>query len=297
MIAITGGAGFIGSNLCDFLSSDGHEVLVIDDLSSGSAENVPGRARLVRKDILSDLSGELRGVETLFHYAAEQSVRGSLERPEKTLQANVSGTMSVLESCRKSGVSSFVFASSSAVYGPAPVPTPETHPCSPISVYGASKAAAESVIRAYSECYGMKCTILRYANIFGPRSKHGVIHDFSAKLRKDPSVLEIFGDGNQDKSYLYVSDCVAATVTAWKRQSARMDVFNVGTRRTAKVHEIARMLASIIPADPRIIKKEGWIGDVQRMLLDTSKIESLGWTEKVGLEEGMRLYLSSLDGG
>lgn len=293
--AVTGGAGFIGSHLADSLVSEGHSVLVIDDLSSGKKEYVNPKAEFVQKDIRTDLSGELAGVETVFHFAADPDVRSSAENPGNSFDINVNGTYSVLEACRKADVKSVVFASTSTVYGETDVlPTPESHPCMPISNYGASKLACEAYLSSYSFTYGMKGTSLRYANIFGERSTHGVMFDFYHKLKKDPSRLEILGNGKQSKSYLHVSDCVRATLTAWKNQEKKYDVFNVGSSEKTDVNEIANLIGSKLGLEPELSytgTERGWSGDVRLMLLDTGKIASLGWKQNTAFSEGMDKYL------
>ncbi len=296
---VTGGAGFIGSHLVDKLVSEGAGVTVIDDLSCGKMENVSPKAKFARKDVRHDISDELRGIDTVFHFAADPDVRSSAALPARTFSQNVAGTFAVLESCRKADVRRVVFASTSTVYGEAGViPTPETCPCLPISNYGASKLACEAYLSAYCGSYGMKGTSLRFANIFGERSTHGVMLDFYRKLKKDPNRLEILGDGKQDKSYLHVSDCVSATLTAWKRQKADYDVFNVGSRAKVDVDELAGLMCRLMKAKPKFSHTgtlRGWTGDVRLMLLSTEKIGRLGWTEQVSFEKGVKKYLVWLE--
>jgi UDP-glucose 4-epimerase len=299
--AVTGGAGFIGSHLADRLVSEGAEAIVIDDLSSGSAANVNPRAKLVRRDVRQDISADLRaaGAETLFHFAADPDVRASAADPARTFSQNVAGTFAVLESCRKADVKRVVFASTSTVYGDAAViPTPEDFPCAPISNYGASKLAGEAYLSAYSGSYGIKGTSLRFANIFGERGTHGVMLDFWRKLRADPKRLEILGDGKQDKSYLHVSDCVSATLAAWKKQAATYDVFNVGSSSKVDVDAIARLMCGLMGVKPQLSytgTPRGWAGDVRVMLLATQKLEKLGWEEHVSFKEGVKKYLAWLE--
>lgn len=299
-VVVTGGAGFIGSHLTDSLVSEGHEVVVIDDLSSGRKDQINAAASFSRKDIRSSLLREFEGADTVFHFAADPDVRASALTPASSFDINVAGTFNVLEACRKAGVKRIVFPSTSTVYGEtAVIPTPETRLCAPISNYGAGKLACEAFLSSYSATYGIRCTILRYANIFGPRSRHGVMYDFYEKLRKDPSSLEILGDGKQDKSYLYVDDCVSATLTAWKMQPARFDIFNVGAYDKITVSEIAEMLSRLLGLRPRLSYgkgPKGWNGDVSTMLLDTRNIRSLGWRETVSFEEGLRRYIGWLKG-
>jgi UDP-glucose 4-epimerase len=294
-VVVTGGAGFIGSHLADALITEGHQVIVIDDLSGGNAANVNRKAKLVKKDIRRDLSKDFDGADAIFHFAADADVRASALTPQKTFDINVAGTFSVLESCRKADVKRIVFTSTSTVYGDAKtIPTPETHPCAPISNYGASKLACEAYLSAYSASYGMKCTSLRYANIIGERSTHGVIYDFYMKLKKNPRELEILGDGRQDKSYLHVSDCVFATLIAWKKQDTDYDVFNVGSLEKTTVDEIAKLVCRELGLNPEFRRTgtpRGWAGDMKVMLLDISKMNALGWTPRIGFNEGLRRYI------
>lgn len=298
-VAVTGGAGFIGSHLADAIISSGHEVLIIDDLSTGEMANVNAAARFMKRDIRSDLAKDLEGVDAVFHLAAASDVRSSALSPERSFESNVRGTFSLLESCRKAGVERFLLASSSTVYGiPSSIPTPETHPCAPISNYGASKLCCEAYLSSYSASYGIRGTALRLANIFGPRSRHGVIHDFFAKLRKDPGTLEIMGDGKQDKSYLYVSDCVSALITAWKAQKPAFEAYNVGSGEKVTVDGLAALVGRAMGLEPKVAhispgghRGAGWPGDVRVMLLDSSKLRAAGWKPEVPLEEGTARYM------
>ena len=297
-IAVTGGAGFIGSHLTDALIADAHDVVVIDDLSSGKKEFVNNKASFVNKDIRTDLSKEFTGIHTVFHLAADPDVRSSAANPEKSFDQNVVGTFRVLESCRKAGVKHIVFASTSTVYGETDViPTPETHSCRPISNYGASKLACEAYISAYCGSYGMKGTVLRFANIFGERSTHGVMFDFFNKLKKNPDELEILGDGKQDKSYLHISDCISAILFAWKNQKLDYDVFNVGSKEKHNVDALARIMCKALDLDPEFVytgTPRGWVGDMKVMLLDTRKIENLGWKANMGFKDAVCAYVDSL---
>ncbi len=303
-VAVTGGAGFIGSHLADALIASGHEVLVIDDLSRGDRSNLNPAAAFLGRDIRSDLSRELEGVESLFHLAADSDVRRSAGDPSLSFEANVLGTFSLLESCRKAGVRRFVLASTSTVYGDASlIPTPETHPCMPISNYGASKLSCEGYLSSYSATYGLRGTALRLANIYGERSRHGVMHDLFMKLKADPRRLEILGDGKQDKSYLYISDCVSAILRAWERRGRSYEVFNAGGEGKITVDALSLIISRRMGLDPELVHAPqpgqpaggGWAGDVTVMLPDTSKLRGLGWKPEVGLEEGIGRYVSWLE--
>ncbi len=296
--AVTGGAGFIGSHLVDSLLSQGHEVYVIDNLVSGLRENVDEKAVFMRRDIRHDLSNEIEGMDGVFHLAADPDVRASAEDPKKSLDINVMGTVSLLESCRKADVKRIAFTSTSTVYGETDViPTPETHPCRPISNYGASKLACEAYVSSYCSTYGMKGTTVRLANIFGERSRHGVMFDFYNKLMQDGKRLEILGDGKQDKSYLHVSDCVSAILAAWAGQKAQYDVFNIGSGEKAQVSRLAELVCENLGLQPEFHytgTPRGWAGDVRLMLLDCRKISALGWKPHLSLEDGVRKYMGWL---
>ncbi len=290
-LAVTGGAGFIGSHLVDNLVID-HDVLVIDYVSSGM--NINPDAKYMKKDIRQEL--DLSGIDAVFHLAADPNVRSSADTPDKTFDVNVQGTFSVLESCRKHDAGHIIFASSSTVYGEAPPPTAEDHPCRPISNYGASKLAGEAFISSYCSTYGMKGTILRFANIFGERSSHGVMFDFYQKLKKNPGRLDILGDGKQEKSYLHVSDAIPAVILAWKKTNG-CDIFNVGSSETANVERIANLVAKNMGLSPSFSysgTRQGWRGDVPAMLLDCSRLRSIGYDHKISFEDGVERYIKWL---
>jgi UDP-glucose 4-epimerase len=293
---VTGAAGFIGSHLCDFLLSMGFRVIGLDNLSTGCLSNLSNSLgyssfRFIRGDILTPEGwvGNVGLVDGVYHFAANPEVRQSTIDPLNHYKCNVEGTLNVLEFCRKFKVKHFVFASSSTVYGdPEVIPTPESHPIKPISIYGATKAMCEFLCQAYSKLYGFKCLILRYANIVGPRLKHGVIYDFMEKLRRDKSKLEILGDGTQVKSYLYITDALNATFKAYEKlveEDYPFEIYNVGSMDQLTVKEIADIVVSRMGLSgvmyvykPVTADGRGWPGDVKVMLLDTSKLTfKTGW--------------------
>ncbi|MFA5077220.1 MAG: NAD-dependent epimerase/dehydratase family protein, partial [Candidatus Micrarchaeia archaeon] len=243
---ITGGAGFIGSHLADYLLAANHSVSVLDSFVSSGPGNLPSGAPVIKQDVCSQLEPSLfQDFDAVFHLAADPNVKDSALRAKESFVVNVSGTFNVLEACRKADVPKFVFTSSSVVYGEAKMqPTPEDAPTVPVSNYAASKLAGEAYCASFAHTYGMKCTVLRLANIIGERSTHGVMFDFYNKLRKNPYQLEILGDGKQNKSYLHVSDCVSGIVAASEKQSGIFDVYNVGSEEKRTVDEIARTLCS-----------------------------------------------------
>ena len=308
-VVVTGGAGFIGSHLVDYLLGKGlaKHVVVIDNLSSGRKEFVEpwvrkGLATLVVEDLRSwgRWVEHLRGADVVFHLAADPEVRRGFTDPRSHFDNNLLATFNLLEACRRVGVERHFFASSSTVYGDARVlPTPEDyHPMEPISLYGAAKLGCEAMYIAYSKTIGFRVVIARYANIVGPRARHGVVWDFVNKLLRDPRRLEILGDGTQRKSYLYVSEAVEATVHLAKMldRVESYDVFNVGNRDWVTVKEIADIVVEEMglknveyvykPATP---DGRGWPGDVKLMLLDIRKIEATGWSPRISSAQAVRL--------
>ena len=287
-IVVTGGAGFIGSHLVDKLVELGYEVVVVDNLSSGRREFVNPGAELHVRDLKDYSWGAGIKGDVVFHFAANPEVRLSTTEPIVHFNENVVATFNVLEWARQTGVRTVVFASSSTVYGDADViPTPEEEPYKPISVYGAAKAAGEVMCATYARLFGVRCLAVRYANVVGPRLRHGVIYDFIMKLKRNPNVLEVLGDGTQRKSYLYVRDAVEATLAAWKKFEEMDTPFlalNVGNVDAVRVLDIAQIVAEVLGLRPeiRLVPStpdgRGWPGDVKYMTLAVTKLMKLtGW--------------------
>lgn len=305
MLLITGGAGFIGSNLASYFVSKGYDVTVFDNLSAGRVENLAqhlsrSNFNFIKGDVRDKdfISSSMKGAEEVYHLAADPSVKDSATNPESSFRINVDGTFNVLEAARKNDVKKIVFTSSSTVYGETKVlPTPEDHPLIPISNYAASKVADEMYISSYASTYGIKGVVVRLANIFGPPSAHGVMYDFYKKLQANPAKLEILGDGKQSKSYLYISDCIDAIALASKKQRKVYDYFNVGSTEMTTVDEIAKSMWSVLGIKPKFEYtggKRGWAGDVVKMLLSSKKIEKLGWKKKISIREGVKRYIEWL---
>jgi len=299
-VLVTGGAGFIGSHLVDMLMARGEEVCVIDNLSTGSLENIKQwlespRFTFIKGDLL-DIS-DLGDYDIIFHLAANPEVRVSSESPEVHFQQNVVATYNLLERVRGSKTDVVVFASTSTVYGEASkIPTPEDYaPLKPISVYGASKLACEALISAYAHTYNFRAVIFRLANIVGSRSRHGVIVDFIRKLRRNTEELEVLGDGNQRKSYLHVSDCVQAMLLGLEKAQSRVEVYNIGSEDQVDVRTIARVVVEEMGLKDVRLKftggvdgGRGWKGDVKNMLLDITKLRSLGWRPRLNSLDAVR---------
>jgi len=292
---VTGGAGFIGSHLVDRLVDEGYKVRVVDNLSSGRTENLrrhtdSNAIELLIGD-LKDPQTALRSVENVdmvFHFAANPEVRVSSIDPETHFNENIVATFNLLEAMRKRNVREIVFASSSSVYGePDEIPVDENAPIKPVSVYGASKASCETLIHAYSKLYKIKAVLLRYANVVGPRLRHGVIWDLINKLIKNPRELEILGDGRQIRSYIYIDDAVEATMIAWRKTDADYEVYNVGNEDWITVDEVADEIIKILRLkDVKKIYRPmlhgvGWLGDVKRIALKIEKIKRIGFKPKI----------------
>lgn len=305
---ITGGAGFIGSNLADRLVADGCEVVVYDNFSTGQRRFIEGAAaspltRVVEGDILDDdaLRAAMAGCDTVFHLAANADVRFGLEHPSRDFEQNTLGTFRVLEAMRATGVRRILFSSSGSVYGePEVAPTPEDCPFPPqTSLYGASKLAGEAMIQAYCEGYGFSGTVLRFVSIMGERYTHGHLYDFSRALRENPETLLVQGDGRQRKSYLYVGDCVEAVVLLATHTDApgRASAFNLGTDEVSDVDTSIRAVCAHLGASPRLEYTggvRGWIGDSPLIHLDCTKLRALGWEPKLTIAQAVERTLDWL---
>lgn len=308
---VTGGAGFIGSHLVDALLSANHEVIIIDSMIDGHLDNLENALEtssctLLQKDIRDTdfMLDELPPVDIIYHFAADPDVRNSVPKPMKSYDHNMNGTMNVLEYMRKHEINKLVFASSGGtVYGDVNVfPMTEELHLHPISPYGASKAAAEMYLNAYSHSYNKKIATVRFANIFGERSRHGVGFDFFHKLKDDPKNLQILGDGTQQKSYLHVVDAIDAVLrvgNSLEQQEKPYEYYNVGSEEWFTVDQIAGIFEELMELSE--VKhtytggKKGWVGDVNKMLLSIAKIKSLGYTAKIPFKEGVKRYIGWLE--
>ena len=296
---VTGGAGFIGSNLTDRLISAGHDVVVFDNFSTGKDEFLrgalaSGRAAVIRGDVLDmpALSAAMKGCDTVFHIAANADVRFGLLNPRRDLDQNTLATFNVLEAMRANGVERIVFSSTGSIYGePTVFPTPESAPF-PIqtSLYGASKLAGEGLISAYCEGYGMRGYIFRFVSILGERYSHGHVFDFVRSLRADPSRLHILGNGKQRKSYLYVGDCIEAMLLALQKADGKVNVFNLGADEYCEVTDSVRWITERLQVKPELDfsgGERGWIGDSPFIFLDCSRLRALGWQPTLTIRDGV----------
>ncbi|MCD6550831.1 SDR family oxidoreductase [Thermotoga sp.] len=297
-VLVTGGAGFIGSHVVDRLIEKGYGVIVIDNLSSGKVENLNRNALFYEQSIEDEEMMErifsLHRPEYVFHLAAQASVSVSVREPARDAKTNILGSLVLLEKSIKHGVKKFIFSSTGgAIYGENVriFPTPETEIPHPISPYGIAKYSVEMYLDFFAKEYGLKYTVLRYANVYGPRQdphgEAGVVAIFTERMLKGEEV-HIFGDGEYVRDYVYVDDVAESNLLAMERGDN--DVFNIGTGKGITVNELFRMLKEITGYDREPVYKPPRKGDVRKSILDWTKAkEKLGWEPKIPLEEGLRL--------
>ncbi|MHB8633799.1 MAG: NAD-dependent epimerase/dehydratase family protein [Thermoplasmatota archaeon] len=301
---VTGGAGFIGSHLVEALVASGVQVRVLDNLSSGRPEHLEGvrdGIEFLEGDVAhpATLDLALKGVDEVWHLAANPEVRTGATDPAGHFQANVEATFAVLEGMRRAKVKRILFTSTSTVYGRATViPTPESYgPLLPISVYGACKLACEALIASYAGTFGFEGILFRFANVVGERSTHGVTYDFMAKLRANPKKLHILGDGTQNKSYVSVSDTVSAMLFAARRPRRGVVLaYNIGSLDSIPVTTVADIVVQVLGiAPPRYefgggaSDGAGWAGDVKEMRLGVESLTTLGWRPRDTSSEAIRV--------
>jgi UDP-glucose 4-epimerase len=293
-ILVTGGAGFIGSNIVDAYIKEGHQVTIVDDLSTGKKGQVHSQARLIVMDIrdpnISTLFAESR-FEVVNHHAAQLDVRKSVQDPFFDASVNILGTLRLLECCRSYGVRKFIFSSSGGtIYGECGAsPAREEDPARPESPYGFSKAAGERYIRFYGDVYHLPYTILRYANVYGPRQdphgEAGVVAIFAGKLlAKQP--VTIYGTGEQERDYVFVSDVVQANLAALTK--GENDIFNIGTGVPTSVKRLWEIMAALEEKAPKAVHAPARTGELARSVLDADRAKRLlGWKPSHPLEKGL----------
>jgi len=305
-VLVTGGAGFIGSHLVDGLMSEGFDVVVLDDLSSGRRENLSvhfGKSNfcLVEGDVRNkaDAKKALDGVDVVFHLAAIASIDLSVENPLLVNEVNVGGTLNVLRESLKAGVRRFVYASSCVVYGESVnLPINEEHPTKPTSPYGVSKLAAEHYCRVFYEVCGLETVCLRFFNVYGSRQVigpySGVIMKFIDKLKHGKNPI-IYGDGEQTRDFVFVEDVVDACLRAIRCRNCVGEMINVGSGVETTVNRLADVLIELFGArDVKPVYAKPKAGDIRRSYADLSKTEILlGYKPKTSLREGLSMLLMS----
>jgi UDP-glucose 4-epimerase len=306
---ITGGAGFIGSTLAERLRSHGVEVALVDNFRTGRREFVAellagSGAELHEGDVLDRalLERAFEGCDWVFHLQANADVRNGLAHPRRDLEQNTIATATVLEAMRATGVRRIAFSSTGAIYGePTVFPTPEDAPF-PIqtSLYGASKLAGEGMIAAYAHGFEFTGVVFRFVSILGERYTHGHVFDFYRALKRDPHRLAVLGNGRQQKSYLYVQDCVSAILAAVDAHAERpgFSVYNLGTDETVLLDDSIETITKHMGLDPTIERGggvRGWPGDSPLIHLDCARIRGLGWEPTVSIRESTVRTLEWLD--
>jgi nucleoside-diphosphate-sugar epimerase len=305
---VTGGAGFIGSNTVDELVRRGHGVVVLDNLSTGKAENLAGlksKIEFLQGSItsLDKIREACRGVDCVIHLAAQVSVPHSIKDPIETNLVNVDGTLNVLVAARDANVKRFVFASSCAVYGKTPIlPIDENVPLAPISPYGISKQVGEAYGQVFQKLYGLEFVALRYFNVFGPRQDpssaySGVLSLFNAALLNGTQPT-IYGDGGQSRDFVYVANVVDAILLAAEEKKAAGHLFNIGTGNRYTLNQTLALLEKITgrPATARYAhSREGDIRDSQADIALAKNL--LGFNPRIGFEEGLKQTWDWFSGG
>ncbi|MEW9031398.1 MAG: SDR family oxidoreductase, partial [Planifilum fimeticola] len=292
-VMVTGGAGFIGSHIVDRLIDLGHEVIILDNLSTGKKAFIHPEASFYQADLRDRRIGEILEAErpeAVIHQAAQIDVPTSVKDPLFDAETNILGTLRLLEACRRSGVRKIVYASSAAIYGePAFLPIDEEHPVDPLSNYGISKYTPESYLKVYKHLYGLDYTILRYANVYGirqdPRGEGGVIAIFLDRVLREEA-LTIFGDGKQTRDFVYVGDIADANIRALHRGSGM--VFNLGTGVPTSLEELVRILREVTEKEIRVEYGPERPGDIKHSHFDNRLAEKwLDWTPRIDLKTGL----------
>ncbi len=305
---VTGAAGFIGSHMVERLLADGHSVTGYDDLSSGRKEwmghlQSDPRFTFIQANLLEleKLTQAMEGHDVVIHLAANTDIRRGNSDYRIDLDNCILATYNVLEAMRSNNVGELLFASSATVYGDQwEEPLDEAKgPLLPISLYGAAKLSCESIISAYCHLNDIRAWIFRFGNVVGARMGHGVLYDFIAKLRRNPQELEVLGDGEQQKNYFMVEDCIEGMLYSFRNVNEKpCDVFNLGTATNTQVATIAHIVAEEMGLRDTKLRytggRRGWPGDQPRIYYDTDKMRQLGWQAKHSSTEAVRIAVKRL---
>ena len=306
---VTGGAGFIGSHLVDRLMSEGNQVTVYDNLISGKKKDIEHLIvkegfRFIEADLLDieTLKESMKGHEIVWHLGANTDIREGNRVTDLDLKNCTIATRNALEAMRQNGINKILFASSSCVYGDVPpIALSETFgPLLPINLYGAGKLACEGLISAYCHLFGIKAWLFRFGNVVGARMGHGVIYDFIHKLERNPRELEILGDGNQEKNFFLVEDCIEGMFCAFQNSQTQYDIYNLGASTFTQVTLIGQIVAEemgLINVTFRYTGgKRGWLGDAPVVHFNVQKMKGLGWQESRSSDEAVRIAARRLLG-
>ena len=306
---LTGGAGFIGSHLLDHLLAQGEKVTVYDNLSSGRRAWIQHNLdkdgfRFIQADLLDSDSLEqaMAGHDLVWHLGANTDIPAGRQDVDLDIKNCTLATHNLLEAMRTHGISKLIFSSTSALYGDPPVlPAPESAgPLRPISLYGAAKLACEGLVSAYCHLFDIQAWMFRFANVVGARMSHGVIFDFIQKLKRNPHELEIWGDGQGQKPFFLVEDCIEGIFCAYGKTDEWCDVFNLGTTTATRIHNVAAIVIEEMGLADVDLKytggRRGFPGDVPELLLDASKMKLLGWQASHTSDEAVRIAARRLLG-
>ncbi|MEH7413680.1 NAD-dependent epimerase/dehydratase family protein [Neobacillus drentensis] len=295
-VLVTGGLGFIGSHLVDQYIHNGYEVVILDNLSTGSLSNLNPEARFINLSILDDSLEDWLHKEKpdiINHHAAQVNVRSSVSNPIYDVDTNLLGTIRLLQAAGKVGIKKFIFASSGGtVYGETPeIALPETFKTKPISPYGINKLASEFYIEFYAKQYGFQSIILRYSNVYGsrqnPASEAGVVSIFADHLRNGLSPI-VYGDGEQIRDYIHVSDVVAANILVSQLESQAQEIFNVGTGKGTSLNDLLTLFYRLYHGAKPPVYTKAKAGELGFNVLSINKLSSLGWSPKINLKEGIQ---------
>lgn len=303
-LLVTGGAGFIGSHLDDALIARGHNITVVDNLVLGRKQNIEHlignpNFRFIEADLLD--MDKMRAIfsegkfDMVYHLAANSDIQKGGKDPIVDFNLTFNTTFNVLQLLKEFEIKKFFFASTSAIYGETYDMLNEDYgPLKPVSNYGAGKLASEAFISAFSSTYGIQTWITRFPNVVGERFTHGVIYDFIKKLRNNPEELEVLGNGEQCKPYVYVKDLVEAILYVIDHAEEKYNVYMIGSDSRTKVKEIAAMVIEEMGLNAKIRYTggdRGWVGDVPEFRYDLTKINKLGWTAPHNSNESVRLAI------
>jgi len=313
-VFLTGGAGFIGSPVVDMLLPLGYDVTVYDNLSNGRMEYIQQhldhpRFHFLQEDVLDlpKLTDAMRGHDLVWHLAANTDIIGSFAQPERDLRDCTMGAFNVVEAMRLSGIRPILFSSTGAVYGDLcrdESVSEAAGPLMPVSTYGAGKIGSEAFISAFCYVYGLRAWMFRFGNVIGARMTHGVIYDFINKMRENPKELLIRGDGQQEKNYFLVEECIEGMAYAFRNiamtEDKPCDIFNLGTTTISKVTTIAAIIQEEMDLPDASILIEGtkkaWPGDQPRVHFTVDKINSLGWKTRYNSDEAVRMAVRRMLG-
>ena len=285
----------MGSHLVDALVARDNRVTIVDDLSTGRRAFLNGAARFVEGDLRDErcVADAMKGIDFVFHFAANADIKDGLKHPRRDIEQNVVVTQNVLEAMRAEGVTNVAFASTGSVYGePEVFPTPETCPF-PVqtSLYATSKVCAEGLLSSYAHGFGFRVWIYRFVSMLGPRYTHGHVIDFWRKLRRDPTRLEVLGNGLQRKAYCHVLDCIDAMFAVVERSKEEpIAVYNLGHTDTLTVNESIAVITAELGVSPKLEYSggvRGWVGDSPLIMLDTKKLRALGWEPRRSLKDSI----------